>query len=381
MVASIAFDDTARVWDLETGTALGPPLEGFTRMSEMHPCPAPALGQLDGSPTAVTAFSREVRIWDLTSMRPIAEPLCGVSRSLVSANIVPTSDRKMTVVTGSAEGVVRTHDLDDGRQTTAHIASAAQQVFDVATARLNGNNVLVRSSWMEADVWSLESHQRLGKRSGTSWRSCLSTVDDSAVVVSVADDFTLHAWDLHTQAPTCPPMAGHTAQVMALRAGTVGALRLAASASLDGTVRLWDLRTGEPFTQPIGDHDMGAYSVDFVHLDRDVIVSGAGDGSLLFWDVVGRCKASIELEPFPSAVQVIRVADFQGAMTLIAADRYGLMRIWDMHSASWTAELDIGSGINDVAADSSGRVCAATDMGAVVLSFNIDGPAIDRRSR
>lgn len=115
------------------------------------------------------------------------------------------------------------------------------------------------------------------------------------------------------------------------------------------------------------------YSVDFAYLDRHVVVSGAGDGRLHFWDPADGTDVGVELEPFPSAVRALRVADINGAQALIAADGYGVVRVWDMKSATWSAELDIGSGVADVAVGGD-RVCVATYMGAVVLGVHLTGP-------
>ncbi|WP_369030485.1 caspase family protein [Streptomyces adonidis] len=373
LVASIAYDDCVRVWDLEKGAPLGAPLEGMTRLvrEEGATCPAPALGQADGVPVAVTAFTREARVWDLTTMSAIGEPLCGLDHNLVSASIVKMSGATATIVTGSYDGCTRVHDLATGRQTAPHIASQTFASFHTASARLGNETVVVSSNWSEADVWVMEPRRRLGKRFGTSWRGCLHTMDGKAVAVTVAGDFTLHVWDVHTQASMYSPMDGHTAQVSAMRVAVVKGRHLLATASLDGTVRLWNLHTGEPFADPMEGHGMGAYSVDFAHLEHDLVVSGAGDGRLHFWDLDAGRNAAIELEPFPSAVRSIRSAAIHGIPHVIAGDGYGLTRVWDTRSGTWTAELDVGGGVNDLAVDSDGQVCVATDMGAVVLGINI----------
>lgn len=367
LVATMAVDDTARAWDLESAEPLGPPMEGFTRLGTLADRAAPALGQLDGVPVAAVATSREVRVWDLTTMRSVGEPLCGAEQSLVSADILRTRDGREVVATGGVDGVVRTHDLEDGRQVAAHLTSGAQVAHDVTTVSLDRDSVTVRSGWAETEVWSLESRTRLSKRSGASWRACVHSTGDSTVVINVAGDYSLHAWDLITQAPVCPPMTGHTAVVMTVRAATVGGRQLVASASVDGTVRIWDLRTGAPVGSPLSGHEMGAYGLEFARTDRDMIITGAGNGALRFWNIDDGSDAGVELEPFPSAIRAIRFVDIAGTPTLVAADRYGLMRVWTVDSPAWKAELDIGSSIRGISADSAGRVCVATDMGVVTL--------------
>ncbi|MFD7499857.1 caspase family protein [Streptomyces sp. NPDC059850] len=368
LVASTGYDDCARVWDLDTGTELGAPLEGATRLSGAPPS-APALGLVGGTPMAVTALSQEVRVWDLTTMRPVGEPLCGLAQSLVSADIVPAPGGGAVVVTGSLDGTVRTHDLDDGRQTAPHITSASMSVSCAASARVDGDTVVVRGGWQEADMWGLTPRRRMGRRSGTAWKVCLCTLDGRALVVSAAADHTLHVWDLRAQTSFCPPLTGHTSYVEALRTGAADGVDVVASASLDGTARLWNLQTGEPFTEPFTGHPMGALSVDFVpHLGPNALVVGTGDGHLRFWDVAARSDLGIDLEPFPSGVLAIEAADIRGVPILVAADRFGLVRVWDLRSASWTAEIDIGSSIRDLAVG-GGQLCVATHMGAVVLGL------------
>ncbi|WP_338688517.1 WD40 repeat domain-containing protein [Streptomyces acidiscabies] len=370
LLASIGSDDSVRVWDLATGDPLGPPLESSTRVSEAWKCPAPVLGTVNGTPVAVSADNREVRVWNLTTMLPSGEPLSGADRSLVSADIVQVSGGRSALVTGSYFSGVRLHSLEDGRQIVPHITSTSSGLYSAASARAGGRPVVVTSSWSGADVWSLEPRERLSRRFGTTWRALPHTFDGLTFVVSVAGDFTLHAWELDTQAPYGPPMTGHTARVTALRGGPPGAEHLLASASLDGTVRLWDLRTGAPAADPMTDHAMGAHSVDFLRLDStDLLVSGAGDGTLRFWHPLTGEPAGHHLAPFPSPVRALVCAEVHGTPLLVAGDGFGLLRIWNTRDSGWTTELDVGSGINDIAVAETGYVCLATEMGAVALGL------------
>ncbi|MEV8418197.1 WD40 repeat domain-containing protein, partial [Streptomyces niveus] len=382
VVATMGFDNTVRIWDLETAAPMGPPLEGFTGAGWSRARTAPLFAQVDGAPVVLVATARDVRLWDAVAMRPQGEPLSGGDPKLLSVDIIQPSDGRAIVVTGAANGVVRTHDLDDGRQVTAHLTAVSQEIADSTAVQLDGDSLLVRSQWKETEVWNLGSRERLGKRSGTSWRACFQTVDGRAVVVSVAGDYALHAWDLYTQAPVCPPMVGHTADVLTLRTAVIQGAPIVASASRDGTVRLWDISTGTPYADPLGGHEMGAHGLEIARLDgRDVVISGAGDGRLRFCDLADGQDTGVELAPFPSAVRAIRAADVHGTPVMVAADRYGLMRVRETDSSSWTAELEIGSGINGIALDGDGRVCVATDMGVVALRLNPSRPADERGVR
>ncbi|GAA2260435.1 hypothetical protein GCM10010232_59520 [Streptomyces amakusaensis] len=376
VVASMARDDTVRIWELRTGRPQGPPLESLSVRSPETTRSAPVFGRVDGVSVAVVANEQDVRVWNVDAMLPVGEPLSGKDQRVVSADIVAEPSGRALVVTGGFDGTVRIHDLADGRQTAPQIPSGVSVVYDVTAARCGDETLLVRGGWLYSEVWSLTSRRRLTRRSGTAIRVCLHMVDGRAVVVSVDMDHSLHAWDARTQAPLCPSMSGHTSEIMTLRAVAVGGTHLVASASHDGTVRLWDLRTGEPFGRPLTGHVMGALGLEIGLLDgRETVVTGAGDGRLRFSDLVGGEGLGVELEPFPSAARAIRLTSIGGAPALIAADRYGLLRVWDTRSSSWTAEIDIGSGIVDISTDGTGQISVATDMGAAVLRLDLVGAA------
>lgn len=370
VLATSALDNTVRIWNAETGRPLGPALEIFCSKGPLGADTPPVFGHAGGIPVVATAGSLDVRIWDLATLQPIGEPLCGEEQTLLSADIVPGEDGRHVVVTGGRNGVVRVHDLADGRQVCPQLTCDALAVSHVTTARLGQDTVVVRSSWLNSDVWSLEPRRRVTRRTGAAWRAATEVLGDRQIVVSVTQDFSLQAWDPHTQSPFGAPMAGHTAQVTALRSALRDGVRSIASSSYDGTVRLWDLETGQPLAEPLGGHELGATALELARVGaEDLVVTGAGDGNLRIYSCDGGWRPRAGLPPFSSGVSAIRVLDIHGVPVLIAADQHGLMRVWDMERAVWTTEIHIGSGINGFAVDPAGRICVATDMGVVALSL------------
>ncbi len=368
VLATKSYDNTVCLWDLTTASVLGPPLEGDNQSTYA----APVFGQVDGVPVAVIAHRRVVRIWDLVSARPMGEPLCGVDWRTESVSILRTAAGRAVVAVEDYDGVIRTHDLNNGHQVASPISAMAYFGLGMTTAPTGGGNVLVRSG-PGTEVWSLEDRKRIATRPGSSSNPCVHTMDGRNVVVSVGSDYELHAWDLDTQIPVCKTMTGHTAFVTTVRTWTFEDVELAASASMDGTVRLWDLRTGAPWGEPLPGHERGVRALEFARLDRDIIVSGTENGRLRFWDLADCGDTGVELETFPSSVTAIRFAHIGGSPILVAGDRYGQMRLWDTRSPRWNLALDIGSGISDIALDDEGRVCVATDMGVVALRVNAAG--------
>ncbi|WP_327712484.1 caspase family protein [Streptomyces sp. NBC_00464] len=367
VMATTSWDNTFRVWDLMSGIEEGPALASCNNLTSGSHTP-PVFGRIGNVPVMIGVGSLQVRLWKLSTMQPLGEPLYGLEQHLLSADIARTADGRAVVVTGSLDGAVRVHDLETGRQAASHLTSGAPSIYHAVTEPIDDDAIVVRSSWTDVEVWGLGARHRLARRAGYSQLACTSVLEGRPVVISVAGDYTLHAWDLDTEALVCPPMSGHTAMVSALRAGRVGTVPIVASASYDGTVRVWDLRTGRSHGEVRTGYEMGATALDLAVIGgRDHLVTGAGDGRVCMVPLDGYSPSGTELDRFPAAVRRVRVANVDGTPTLVAADGYGLVRVWDLEAVALQAEINVGSGINGVAVDEAGRVCVATDMGLVAL--------------
>ena len=69
--------------------------------------------------------------------------------------------------------------------------------------------------------------------------------------------------------------------------GRAGDRDIIVSGSGDGTVRVWDAVTGDPVGGPLAGHDGWVNAVAIGRAgDRDVIVSGSDDGTVRVWDAV-----------------------------------------------------------------------------------------------
>lgn len=378
VMATTSWDNTFRVWDLMSGIEEGPALASCNNLTSGSHTP-PVFGRIGNVPVMIGVGSLQVRLWNLSTMQPLGEPLYGLEQHLLSADIARTADGRAVVVTGSLDGAVRVHDLETGRQAASHLTSGAPSIYHAVTEPIDDDSIVVRSSWTDVEVWGLGARHRLARRAGYSQLACASVLEGRPVVISVAGDYTLHAWDLDTEALVCPPMSGHTAMVSALRAGRVGTVPIVASASYDGTVRVWDLRTGRSHGEVRTGYEMGATALDLAVIGgRDHLVTGAGDGRVCMVPLDGYSPSGTELDRFPAAVRRVRAANVDGTPTLVAADGYGLVRVWDLEAVALQAEINVGSGINGVAVDEAGRVCVATDMGLVALRLT---PAAHKEQR
>jgi WD40 repeat protein len=101
-------DDMVRIWDLTTGTPIGDPLTGHTRLMV-----AVATTVLpDGRPIAITgSHDATVRIWDLTTGTLIGDPLTGHTSRVTAVATAELPDGHPIAITGSHDATVRIWDL------------------------------------------------------------------------------------------------------------------------------------------------------------------------------------------------------------------------------------------------------------------------------
>ena len=109
VVVSGSDDETVRVWDAATGTAVDEPFTGHDGAVS-----AVAVGQLDGRTVVVSGSDDEtVRVWDAATGEPVGEPFTGHDGG-VSAVAVGQLDGRTVVVSGSDDETVRVWDAATG---------------------------------------------------------------------------------------------------------------------------------------------------------------------------------------------------------------------------------------------------------------------------
>ena len=88
----------------------------------------------------------------------------------------------------------------------------------------------------------------------------------------------------------------------AVAIGRAGDRDVIVSGPGDGTVRIWDAVTGHPVGAPLADHDGPVTAVAIGRAgDQDVIVSGSDDGTVRIWDAVTGDPAGVREVDFTTA--------------------------------------------------------------------------------
>ncbi|MER5224562.1 WD40 repeat domain-containing protein [Streptomyces flaveus] len=360
LLITTGYDRTVRVWSPVTGEQVHRPLTGHTGRV-WNVCPLPGLAP-DGEPDrypliASTGDDGTVRIWDPNTGRAVGEPLTEspdtvraivgpgdtaadclilagdgsmhawngstadltaipVPRWTTAAAVHTDSDGPM-LLTGDAAGLVHLATPGSDRPLRPPVrvddgAILALCTLDglpaVAAAGRSGTVALLPLPRI-AEATAEPGLRRLHGHSGPVRDLCATGAGPDPLLVSAGDDGTLHIWDMRTGTPRREPLIGHDGPVWSLALtppqGTSDG-PLVASAGADGTVRLWDVRTGQQVTAPLTGHtdQVRAVACATAADGRTLLASGGFDGTIRLWN--GATGAAVHTIPVGVPVHALR---------------------------------------------------------------------------
>ncbi|EJD54254.1 WD40 repeat-like protein [Auricularia subglabra TFB-10046 SS5] len=284
LVVSGSWDQTLRIWDVETGEAVGDPAACYT-----GPIHCVALSP-DGSTIASGSEDRMIRTWRLElNGRRLASTgvVMGVDGGVLSLAFSPDGAR---IAAGSRSGSISIWDATTGEQVGEVLQGPGGGVSSVAFCPADGARVL--SGDEKLRVWDLQSWQQLGEEIPVNPADEVLAVafspDGATMAAGVSSGFTYAAgmrpgtvrvWDAQTREER-HVLVGHTDWVWCIAFSPDG--RHIASGAADNTVRIWDAATGDAVGVLRG-HIFTVRSVAF-SADGTKIVSGSLDGTVRVWD-------------------------------------------------------------------------------------------------
>jgi WD40 repeat protein len=341
---SASDDHTLKVWDLETGNALRA-LVGHTygvyRVAVTE----------DGRRAVSASHDHTLKVWDLETGSAL-RTLQGHASSVYSVAV--TADGRLAV-SASDDHTLKVWDLETGTAMFT-LEGHTDRVFGVAVTA-DGRQAVSASVDGTLTVWDLETGSALRRLEGhTNWVNGVAVTADGRRAVSASWDYTMKVWDLETGS-ALRTLEGHTDVVYAVAATADG--QLAVSASGDKTLKVWGLETGNPLRAQEG-HASSVFGVE-VTADRRRAVSTSWDKSLKVWDLESG-SVLLTLEGHTSRVNgVALTADGRRA---VSASLDSTLRVWDLETGSALRTLEgHTSWVNDVAvtADGGRAVSASWD--------------------
>lgn len=279
ILATGSMDNTVRLWDPKTGQALGGPLKGHTKWITSL-CWEPYHTQQPGKPRLASASKDgTVRIWDIP-LRRVEETLSGHKSSVTCVrwggiNRIYTASQDKTIKIWNSKTWKCLHTLSSHVHWVNHLALSTDQVL--------------RTSYYDHTGKVPETVD--GKIARAKERFVEAATKEGRIVeklISASDDNTIFLWDPSAISPdsnaTVKPIArllGHQKQVLHVSFSADG--HYIASASFDNSVKLWNARDGK-FITTLRGHVGAVYMVAWSS-DSRLLASASKDTTVKVWDI------------------------------------------------------------------------------------------------
>ncbi|KAJ6559973.1 quinon protein alcohol dehydrogenase-like superfamily [Mycena capillaripes] len=320
-IVSGSDDNTIRIWDSETGAALGAPLTGHSG-TVLSVAFSP-----DGRRIVSGSSDNTIRIWDSETGAALGAPLTGHSGTVLSVAFSPDGRR---IVSGSYDNTIRIWDSETGAALGAPLTGHSNTVVSVAFSP-DGRRIVSGSSDNTICIWDSETGAALGAPLTGHSGMVLSVAfsPDGRRIVSGSDDNTIRIWDSETGAALGAPLTGHSDTVRSVAFSPDG--RRIVSGSSDNTIRIWDSETGAALGAPLTGHSSTVWSVAFSPDGRQ-IVSGSSDNTIRIWD--SETGAALGAPLTGHSGTVWSVAFSPDGRQIVSGSYDNTIRIWDSETGA-----------------------------------------------
>lgn len=311
-VVTASWDDSARVWNAETGQEIAV-LQGHeadVNSARFSP---------DGSLIVTASDDGSARVCDTETGRLIHK-LEGHEAELYQAEFDESGKR---VVTASSDKTARVWDLSTGN---AVVLKGHNGDLSMASFIPGGTMVVTASNDGSAGIWDARTGELIASchHAKSVWTARPSAGGER--IITASEDRSVSIWNTKSCSPIVN-LKGHTRDVNSALFNPDGTVAI--SVSDDHTVRIWDLKTQVATTL----RHKAAIKAVAISRDGQSIVTGSDDMTAALWDMQGR-----ELARLSGHDGIVRNASFSpdGRFVVTASDD-GTARVWMM--PHWAIDL------------------------------------------
>ena len=332
LLATADSDGTVRLWDPDTGRAVGKPLHATARHGVYGVAFSP-----DGKLLASAGGDGTVRLWNPATARAVGKPLHASGRTTARYGVraVAFSHNGKLLASAGADGTVRLWNPATGRLvgTILH-ASARWGVYGVAFSP-DGKLLASTGGDNKVRLWNPATGRPVGapipSRIGIyGGHGAVAFSPNGKLLAVSSGDGTVRLWNPAAGRPVGPShQTGSVFGVYGVAFSTDG--KLLASAEADGTVRLWNPATGQTVGAPLqgGDFYHSVYGVAFSP-DGKLLASVGSDGMVRLWNPATGRPVGAPLPTGSGPAGGVEWAVFSPNGKLLAsADGDSTVRLWD----------------------------------------------------
>jgi WD40 repeat protein len=311
-VVTASSDQTARLWDAHTGKAMG------ETMAHEGPVYVAAFSG-DGRRVVTASSDNTARLWDARTGKAIGKVMMHEDR-VRSAMFSPDDSR---VVTASSDQTARLWEAHTGKalgEAMTHEGSVYMAAFSG-----DGSRVVTASSDNTARLWDAYTGKALGKAMTHKDEVKFAVFSpDGSRVLTASGEKTARLWSVHTGESLGEAMV-HADDVRFATFSTDGKRVL--TASRDKTARLWDASTGKSLSEAITHQDdvkIAVFSTDGTH-----VLTASSDRTARLWDTRARKSLAETMMHEGPVYSAVFNAD---SSRLVTASWDKTARLWDVQS-------------------------------------------------
>jgi WD40 repeat protein len=328
-IVTASYDNTAQVWDVATGKALGETMrhEHSVVSAQFSPDGSRIVTAIRDGRIVTESWDNTAQAWDAATGKALGEPMRHEG-PVISAQFSPDGSR---IVTASAANTAQVWDAATGKAIGEPLRH--QGVVESAQFSPDGRRIATVSKGT-AQVWDAVTGKALGeplRRKGPLRHQGVHSAQfspDGSQIVTASHDNTAQVWDAATGKALGEPLR-HQRGVYSAQFSPDGSRIV--TASYDNTAQVWDAATGKALGEPMR-HEQFVKSAQFSPDGRRV-VSTCQDHTAQVWDAATG-KALGKPMRHEGLVQSAQFSpDGRGIVT---TDTSNTARIWDsMTLESW----------------------------------------------
>jgi WD40 repeat protein/serine/threonine protein kinase len=339
-------DNTARVWDLNSGNPAANPCVLTETRNHDRPQQQSGNNHWAISPDShwivTQSDDRTARVWDLTARNPSADPLLlsGHQDRITHVAISPDS---RWVATCSADRTARVWGLGaENRAANATILGGHEDIIGSVEFSPDSRWIVTRSDDKSARAWDLTAGNPIANPrvlSGHQGRITHLTISpDSRWVVTGSDDKTARIWDLTAENPAASPrlLTGHQEPITNVTISPNS--RWIVTTSGENVARVWDLKAENPAAnwRVLSGHQ-GKFNRVVISPDGRWVVAAGQRGfgmEALVWDLAAEDPA-VDPRVLTGSQGVFHsLAISPDSRWIVTGSSDKIARVWDLTAAS-----------------------------------------------
>lgn len=314
MLATGSEDNTAKVWNLETGEPILT-LEGHRNFV------ASVAFSFDGKKLATGSEDNTVKIWNLENGK-LDTTLKGHDASVVSVAFSPDGQR---LATGSQDNTAKIWDLKTG--TTRTLEGHNDFVTSVGFSP-DGQRLATGSQDNTAKIWDLKTGRARTLEGHSDFVTSVAFSPDGKKLATGSHDKTAKIWNPEN-GKLDHTLEGHNGWVSSVAFSFDG--KKLATGSYDNTAKIWDPEA-ENVTMRLTGHSSPVRSVAFSP-DGKTLATGAQDNTAKIWDLTVNEEAAV----FKKHGDIVSSVAFSPDGTRLATSSYDkTIKVFDVNNLQET---------------------------------------------